>query len=100
MSELAEALTCDASYVTGVVDKLEARDLVRRTPKPDDRRVKLIALTPEGLDVSRRLREQVSQPPAFIAALSDEDKTSLREIFSRAVAAVDAPAFSWTKSEK
>lgn len=92
MSELAEALACDASYVTGIVDKLEARDYVRRTPKPEDRRVKLIAVTPEGRDVAERLREQVLRAPPFIAAMPEADKVALRDIFRRAAAAVDAPS--------
>jgi DNA-binding MarR family transcriptional regulator len=100
MSELADALACDASYVTGIVDKLEARDLVRRTPKPQDRRVKLIALTPEGRDVSDRLREQVHRAPPFIAAMPEEDKLALRDIFRRAAATVDGSSSPSTRPGK
>ena len=85
MSEIAEHLAFDASYVTGLVDKIEARGLVQRTPSPADRRVKLIALTAEGSVTRERLVERVSEPPPFISALSDEDKTALRDIFLRAV---------------
>src|SRR5438552_14831561 len=46
MSRLAETLSCDASNVTGLVDRLESRDLVRRQPSPGDRRVKVLQLTP------------------------------------------------------
>ena len=48
MSELADTLWCDASNVTGIVDRLEARGLVERRASPDDRRVKLLCLTDEG----------------------------------------------------
>jgi MarR family transcriptional regulator, organic hydroperoxide resistance regulator len=87
MSELAEALACDASYITSLVDKVEDRGLVQRLPSPADRRVKLISLTPEGVDTRERLLERCSQPPPFIAALSDTDKTALRDIFLRATQA-------------
>src|SRR5580704_11680280 len=40
MRELAAGIMCDASTVTGIVDRLEARGLVERRPDPDDRRVK------------------------------------------------------------
>src|SRR5713226_4435512 len=40
MSELADTLWCDASNVTGIVDRLEARGLVERRPSDGDRRVK------------------------------------------------------------
>src|SRR5882724_12073833 len=48
MSELADALFCDNSNVTGIVDRLEEHGLVRREAAEGDRRVKLIVLTKEG----------------------------------------------------
>src|SRR5947199_6006644 len=39
MRRLADALACDASNVTGLVDRLEARGLVERRASADDRRV-------------------------------------------------------------
>src|SRR5687767_8084215 len=44
MNELAETLSCDASNVTGMVDRLEHRGLVERRPAPGDRRVKTLLL--------------------------------------------------------
>src|SRR5688500_20174556 len=41
MGRLAKTLSCDASNVTGLVDRLESRGLVRRRPSPEDRRVKI-----------------------------------------------------------
>src|SRR3954471_1747450 len=48
MGDLAETLACDRSNVTGLVDRLEARGLVRRRPSDEDRRVKVLILTPTG----------------------------------------------------
>src|SRR5918995_6519445 len=48
MGQLAETLACDASNVTGLVDRLESRGLVRRRPSAADRRVKVLVLTPSG----------------------------------------------------
>src|ERR1700709_2175506 len=48
MGQLAETLACDASNVTGLVDRLESRGLVRRSPSAEDRRVKVLDLTPTG----------------------------------------------------
>lgn len=45
---IAEHLTADPSYVTLIVDDLEGRGLVRRTPHPTDRRAKLVELTDHG----------------------------------------------------
>jgi DNA-binding MarR family transcriptional regulator len=48
---LARAVGLDTSTVAGVVDRLEARALLRRSHSPDDRRVRLLALTAEGQKV-------------------------------------------------
>jgi MarR family transcriptional regulator, organic hydroperoxide resistance regulator len=84
MSELAEALYCHASNVTGIVDRLEARGLVERRPGRD-RRVKTLALTEEGAAVRERVVELVSAPPPEIAALSAADQRALRDVLTRAL---------------
>src|SRR5438128_2509906 len=48
MGRIAEGLACDASNVTGLIDRLELRGLVRRQASAGDRRVKVLELTPEG----------------------------------------------------
>ena len=55
MGRLAETLACDASNVTGLVDRLESRGLLRRRASAEDRRVKALELTPTGV----RLRTTV-----------------------------------------
>lgn len=55
MRQLADTLSCDASNVTGLVDRLESRGLIRREPSASDRRVKVLLLTPAGV----RLRSQL-----------------------------------------
>lgn len=45
---LSDALRCTPRNVTGLVDALEAADLVRREPHPTDRRASLVALTEDG----------------------------------------------------
>lgn len=46
--ELAEALHVGPTTLTGIVDRLEARGLVRRQADDRDRRVRRIGLTEEG----------------------------------------------------
>src|SRR3989442_9380477 len=58
MSRLADTLSCDASNVTGLVDRLESRGLVRRQPSPQDRRVKVLQLTPTGARVRAQLLKE------------------------------------------
>ena len=85
MSELAGALRCDNSNVTGIADRLEARGLVERRAAEHDRRVKMLHLTQEGAALRERLWERISRPPAPIASLSEEDAQALREILGRAL---------------
>ncbi|TMM28933.1 MAG: MarR family transcriptional regulator [Actinobacteria bacterium] len=85
MSALAERLFCDASNVTGIADRLEARGFVRRQSSEGDRRVKALTITPAGVRLRSRVMELMSQPPEAIAALSESDQRALRDILARAV---------------
>ena len=85
MSALAERLICDASNVTGIVDRLEARGLVERRSAEGDRRVKALTITPAGVALRGVVMEIMSEPPAAIAALPPPDQRALRDILARAV---------------
>src|SRR5215472_6645668 len=84
MHEIAAHLACDSSNVTGIVDRLEARGLVRRRAGERDRRVKYIVPTPLGLEVRDAMRARMARPPAAIERLSLEDQRLLRELLARA----------------
>jgi DNA-binding MarR family transcriptional regulator len=84
MYAIADHLACDASNVTGLVDRLEARGYVERRPAPADRRVRTLVLTPEGVAVRREVIERMSRPPEAIAGLSARDQRTLRDILRRA----------------
>jgi DNA-binding MarR family transcriptional regulator len=85
MSELAAILGCDNSNVTGIVDRLEYRGLVERRPAEHDRRVKLLALTPEGHELRETLSDRLHAPPDELARLSQADQRALRDILARAL---------------
>ena len=86
MHEIADMLRCDASNVTGIVDRLEARGAVERRPDPSDRRVKALVLTRSGRTLRRRALEKMGEPPPEIASLSKADLQTLHGILSRATA--------------
>ena len=88
MSELAQALFCDNSNVTGIVDRLEERGLVRREPAEGDRRVKLLVLTEDGEAMRKEITKRMAEPPPPIASLSEADQRALRDILKRAVEGV------------
>jgi DNA-binding MarR family transcriptional regulator len=90
MRKLAGLLRCDPSNITGMVDRLEEHGLVERRADPADRRVKLLALTPEGRGVRDEFRDRMLEPPAEIAALPPAQQRALRDAL-RAAAATRAP---------
>jgi MarR family transcriptional regulator, organic hydroperoxide resistance regulator len=84
MGSVAEVLSCDASTLTGIADRLEERRLIERQVDPADRRVKLLALTDKG----RKLVESIDAPFTTdipgIATLSDPERAELTRLLMRA----------------
>src|SRR5438046_9679421 len=74
MGRLAEALACDASNVTGLVDRLESRGLVRRQAASGDRRVKVLALTPAGVRLRSTVLERWAKPQSRLERLSTTEQ--------------------------
>jgi DNA-binding MarR family transcriptional regulator len=56
-SELCKGISYDAGAMTRMLDRLEAKGLVRRTRSPDDRRLVNLELTDDGKAAYPRLRE-------------------------------------------
>jgi DNA-binding MarR family transcriptional regulator len=82
MGELANKLHCDASNVTGIVDRLEARGLVGRGSSTD-RRQKVLVLTSEGKRQRRRLLAKLEEPPAILRSLSEADHRALASVLRK-----------------
>ncbi len=85
MNGLADALDCDASNITGLVDKLELRGFIQRQPDPEDRRVKMITLTQAGVKFRTKVLDRLSQPSPSVTCLSLTDKKTLRRIVKQMV---------------
>jgi MarR family 2-MHQ and catechol resistance regulon transcriptional repressor len=72
-------LLVTSGNLTGIVDRLEARGLVRRIPDQTDRRVVRVSLTPKGRAMTRRMLPRHAQdlaqalafmPPAGLKQLT------------------------------
>ncbi len=83
MGQLAETLACHASNVTGLINRLESRGLVRRRPSDEDRRVKVLYLTPTGARLRTLMLARMTTPPVVISRLSAAEQRSLVRILSR-----------------
>ena len=81
MQELARHLGLDKSSMTGLVDRAERRDLVRRTPAPHDGRVIQVSITDTGLELIREAEPEVAQRMhALAAVLTDAQQSQLSHL--------------------
>jgi DNA-binding MarR family transcriptional regulator len=90
MRTIAARLFCDASNVTGLVDRLESRGLVVREPSPDDRRVKLVSLTSDGVALRERMRAAQKGLFAALEALDDDASAAFLKSLSIMTPAVES----------
>ncbi|WP_242613630.1 MarR family winged helix-turn-helix transcriptional regulator [Herbihabitans rhizosphaerae] len=84
MRALAVRMSCEPSNVTFVIDKLEQQGYVERTPDPDDRRAKLLVLTPSGTKLRTKLVAVLTEESP-LGTLSDNERTTLHKLLQRAL---------------
>ena len=85
MNHLADTLSCDASNVTGLIDRLESRGLVRREPSRQDRRVKVLQLTETGSRIRAQLLKRVAARSLPMSRLSADQQRALVKILEALV---------------
>ena len=85
MNTLSEMLNCDASNVTGLVDRLVKHGAIARQDDPDDRRVKMIILTKSGVALRTKLIDEMAaaEDERLAEILSDEERKALYELLLR-----------------
>jgi DNA-binding MarR family transcriptional regulator len=87
MQELARHLDLDKSSMTGLVTRAERRDLLRRTPSPDDGRSVRVSLTPQGRDLARAAEAAAAgEIRALTAHLTGAQRAQLSLLASALVA--------------
>ncbi|WP_099905382.1 MarR family winged helix-turn-helix transcriptional regulator [Streptomyces sp. TLI_171] len=80
MRALAGRLGCDASNVTGIVDRLEALGYARREAAAADRRVKIVTITDQGSTVLDRIRDDMTRARAAFDSLDPEQRAALSRL--------------------
>jgi DNA-binding MarR family transcriptional regulator len=68
-ADLSRKLYVTPSNITGIIDRLEKKELVERIRKQEDRRIVLITLTKKGAELSKSLPDPVEKK--LISELSD-----------------------------
>ncbi|NQV58890.1 MAG: MarR family transcriptional regulator [Alphaproteobacteria bacterium] len=83
-TRLGNALGIDRSTVVGVIDRLEKRGLVERTPVPADRRSYALCLSDQGAALLRHARSLVEAHERRIAQdLSPAEQKQLKALLAR-----------------
>ena len=76
--EIAQRMITAVPGITGLIDRLEAMDLVARKRCPDDRRVIYVEITPEAIELLARLDGPVQD--LHKALLGHLSRIELREL--------------------
>ncbi|GAA0343004.1 MarR family transcriptional regulator [Actinoallomurus spadix] len=82
MRELTARLVTEKPYTTLVVDDLERRGFVERSVHPDDRRSKIVTLTPAGVAAAEEAERILARPPRSLLALDPGDLAALDRIMA------------------
>jgi DNA-binding MarR family transcriptional regulator len=84
--ELAEALALTRGAVSKVIDKLEAKNWIRGSTKPEDNRVRLFSPTRRGSRVLPELAEIADRNDrTFFDVLRVDERATLRRLLSKLV---------------
>jgi DNA-binding MarR family transcriptional regulator len=86
-AQLATAAGRDKTRLIPLLDGLERRGLVDRTPDPADRRNRVVSLTDEGRELLERARAAIRamEDADLLAPLDDAERATLRSLLARVV---------------
>jgi DNA-binding MarR family transcriptional regulator len=74
---LAQAIGADKTRIIAVLDDLQERGLIRREPDPDDRRARILAITPRGRKLRHAVQTEIqAQEERTLAALEPRDRAA------------------------
>jgi DNA-binding MarR family transcriptional regulator len=73
LGKIGERLQVHATSVTPLAQRLEAAELIRRSPHPEDGRAVLASITPKGRIVMEKATEAIINARFGLGALSEEE---------------------------
>ena len=84
LKDLAERLRIAPRSATEVVDQLQDKGLLTRTPDPSDRRATLLLLTADGAKLRDKvLADRRREADEYFSGLSPQDRTDLQRILGQ-----------------
>ncbi|KUG02414.1 transcriptional regulator, marr family [hydrocarbon metagenome] len=77
--QLADRLSLDSSSITGILDRVEHKDLIKRQPCPGDRRALHVVLTPKGWELEQSVNQAIIQAnKKALAEFESQDADNFR----------------------
>ena len=86
MRDLAERMWCDASYITGIADRLEDAGWAARQNDPGDRRVKQLVLTEDGRRVRAQMIDRIHADMPIARNLGTDELKQLADLLRKSLA--------------
>ena len=81
---LAQAVNADKTRIIGTLDELQDRNFIERRPDPEDRRVRLLAITDAGRAVKDAAQAEIqSGEERWLGVLTAEERSVLLRALQR-----------------
>ena len=91
-SDLCRVISYDAGAMTRMLDRLEAKGLIRRNRSPEDRRLVHLELTEEGRAAYPRMRElALAVANRFLRGFTKADARQLESLLTRMLENANEP---------
>jgi DNA-binding MarR family transcriptional regulator len=86
-ADLSKELFVSPANMTGIIDRLEQKELIRRVKKQGDRRISLIELTDKGMQLSQLTPDPIEEK--LITGLKDLEPTEVYGVYASIKKIVD-----------
>lgn len=81
---LAEAIGADKTRIIGTLDELQQSGYIERRPDPDDRRVRLLEITPAGRAIKNAVQSDIQRAEErWLAELTAEERRVFLRVLER-----------------
>jgi DNA-binding MarR family transcriptional regulator len=90
MGQITDALQFTASTTTSIADRLVERRLISRGINPEDRRVVVVSLTPEGQEIVDKINDRRSRSfTNLLSQFSDDEVSTFRDTVEHIIEAME-----------
>ncbi|HTQ19461.1 MarR family winged helix-turn-helix transcriptional regulator [Mycobacterium sp.] len=81
---LADAIGADKTRIIGTLDELQQRGYIERRPDPDDRRVRLLEITPAGREAKNAAQSDIQRgEERWLSELTAEERVVFLRVLAR-----------------